>query len=53
MVENLALQPTHIKELVPGNDHYTGFCDACAARARGAWLSCKLSLCPIVWQVKF
>jgi hypothetical protein len=35
MVANLAHRPTHVKELVPGGDHYTGYCDTCAAGAGG------------------
>ena len=53
MVEDLATRPTHVKELVPGDDHYTGYCDACAAGAGGVWLSGDLSLPPLVWRVQF
>jgi hypothetical protein len=53
MVEDLAHRPTHVKELVPGDDHYTGYCDACAAGAGGVWLSGDLSIRPIVWRIRF
>jgi hypothetical protein len=53
MVEDLAHRPTHVKELVPGDIHYTGYCDACAAGAGGVWLSGDLSICPMVWHLKF
>jgi hypothetical protein len=53
MVADLATRPTHVKELVPGDDHYTGYCDACAAGAGGVWLSGDLNLRPIVWRVQF
>jgi hypothetical protein len=53
MVEHLASRPTHVKELVPGDDHYTGYCGACAAGAGGVWLSGNINLRPIVWQVQF
>jgi hypothetical protein len=36
IVSNLAQRPTHVKELVLGDDHYTGYCDACAAGARAS-----------------
>jgi hypothetical protein len=48
MVDNLAQQPTNVKELVPGDDHYTGYCDACATGAGGVWLSSNLHIRPIV-----
>jgi hypothetical protein len=53
MVRTLAVRPTHIKELLPGDDHYTGYCDACASGAGGVWLSGELGLAPIVWRLKF
>jgi hypothetical protein len=53
MVANLATRPTHVKELVPGDDHYTGYCDACAAGAGGVWLGGDVNLRPIVWRVQF
>jgi hypothetical protein len=53
MVADLAERPTHVKELVPGDDHYTGYCDACAAGAGGVWLSGDLNIRPIVWRVQF
>jgi hypothetical protein len=53
MVSSLARRPTHIKELVPGDDHYTGYCDACADGAGGVWLSGDLHLRPLVWRVPF
>jgi hypothetical protein len=53
MVTDLAQRPTHVKELVPGDDHYTGYCDACADGAGGVWLSGDLNLRPIVWRVHF
>jgi hypothetical protein len=53
MVADLASRPTHVKELVPGSDHYTGYCDACAAGAGGVWLSGDLHIPPIVWRVQF
>jgi hypothetical protein len=52
MVEHLA-RPTHVKQLVPGNDHYTGYCDACAAGAGGVWLSGNINLRQILWRVQF
>jgi hypothetical protein len=49
MAANLAHRPTHVKELVPGNDHYTGYCDACAAGGGGVWISRDLHLRLLVW----
>jgi hypothetical protein len=53
MVANLVRPPNHVKELVPGDDHYTGYCDACAAGAGGMWISGDLDLRPLVWRVSF
>jgi hypothetical protein len=53
MVRTLANQPTHVKELIPGDDHYTGYCDACASGAGGVWLSGELGLAPMVWRLEF
>jgi hypothetical protein len=54
MVCSLTSRPTHIKELIPGDDHYTGYCDACASGAGGVWLSGELGLAPpIVWRLEF
>jgi hypothetical protein len=53
MVATLAHRPTHVQELVPGDDHYTGYCDACAAGAGGVWISGDLDLRPLVWRVPF
>jgi hypothetical protein len=36
--------PTHIKELISSDNQYTGYCDACATRARGAWVSVEARL---------
>jgi hypothetical protein len=53
LVSTLATRPTHVKELVPGDDHFTGYCDACAAGAGGVWLSGDLSIAPTVWRIQF
>jgi hypothetical protein len=53
MVVNLAHRPTHVKELVPDGDHYTGYCDACAAGVGGVRISGNLDLHPLVWRVSF
>jgi hypothetical protein len=53
MVTALATRPTHIQELVPGDDHYVGYCDACATGAGGVWMSGELHIAPIVWRVAF
>jgi hypothetical protein len=34
MVKTLATPPTQVKELVPGEDHYSGYCDAGVAGVR-------------------
>jgi hypothetical protein len=39
MVAQLGSRPTHIKELVPDDDHYVVYCDACNAGASGVWFS--------------
>jgi hypothetical protein len=48
MVAQLGVRPTHVKELVPNNDHYVGYCDACVV-----WFSGDLHLEPRVWRVAF
>ena len=53
LVADLSKRPTHVKELVPGDDHYTGYCDACATGAGGIWMSGDAGLRPIVWRVHF
>ncbi len=53
MVKALGDRPTHVKELVPADDHYVGYCDACAAGAGGVWFSGDLHLDPVVWRVAF
>jgi hypothetical protein len=53
LVSDLSKRPTHVKELVPGDDHYAGYCDACATGAGGVWMSGEAGLRPIVWRVHF
>jgi hypothetical protein len=53
MVTSLASRPTHVKELIPDNDHYYGYCDACATGAGGVWFSGERGIEPIVWRVEF
>jgi hypothetical protein len=53
LVKDLCTRPTHVKELIPGDDHYTGYCDACATGAGGVWISGKAGIRPIVWRVHF
>jgi hypothetical protein len=53
MVTQLGARPTHVKELVPNDDHYAGYCDACAAGAGWVWFSGELHLDPVVWRVAF
>jgi hypothetical protein len=50
MVTGLA---AHAVKLVPGDNHYTGYCNFCAAGAGGVWLSGNLHIQPIVWPVQF
>jgi hypothetical protein len=53
LVISLAARPTQVKELVPNDDHYVGYCDACATGAGGVWLSGDLHLPPIIWHLEF
>ena len=53
LIQDLAHRPTHVNELVPGDDHYVGYCDACATGAGGVWFSGSLHLPPLVWRVRF
>jgi hypothetical protein len=53
LVGSLSTRATHVKELVPGSDHYVGYCDACATGAGGIWMSGEAGLRPIVWRIHF
>jgi hypothetical protein len=53
LVAELSTRATHVKELVPGVDHYVGYCDACATGAGGIWMSGEAGLRPIVWRINF
>jgi hypothetical protein len=53
LIRDLANRPTHVNELVPGDDHYVGYCDACATGAGGVWFSGSLHIPPLVWRVQF
>jgi len=53
LILNLADRPTHVHELVPGDDHFVGYCDACATGAGGVWFSGSLHIPPLVWRVQF
>ncbi len=53
LVAQLGSRPTHIHELVPADNHYVGYCDACNAGAGGVWFSGDLHLDPVVWRVAF
>jgi hypothetical protein len=49
----LALQPTHVRELVPDMPHYVGYHDAAAERVGGVWFSLVDNMPPVVWRVAF
>jgi hypothetical protein len=51
LILDLADRPTHVLELVPGDDLYVGYCDACATGAGGVWFSDSLHTSPLVWRV--
>jgi hypothetical protein len=53
LVATLGARPTHVQELVPNDEHYVGYCDACNAGAGGVWFSGELHLDPVVWRVAF
>ncbi len=53
MVASLSSRPTHVKELIPNDDHYYGYCDACTTGAGGVWFSGERHIEPIVWRVEF
>ena len=44
MVTSLANWPTRVKELILKEDHYYGYCDACATGSGGVWLSRMIKL---------
>ena len=39
MFISLSKRPNHVKELIPNDNHYCGYCDACATGAGGVWIS--------------
>mgnify|MGYP000096319320 CR=1 FL=1 len=41
MVASLASRLTHVNELVPRDDHFIGYCNACVARAGGVHCTMK------------
>lgn len=53
LVRDLATRPTHVRELLPGDDHYVGNCDACATGAGGVWYSGTIGVPPLVWRLNF
>jgi hypothetical protein len=53
LVSDLSTQAAQVKVLVPGVDHYVGYCDACATGAGGIWMSGNPSLRPIVRRINF
>ena len=53
LVQDLCKRPTHVKELIPSDNHYIGYCDACATGAGGTWMGGKVGLRPLVWRVPF
>jgi hypothetical protein len=53
MVTSLSSRATHVKELIPNDDHYYGYCDACATGAGGVWFSGERTIEPLVWRVEF
>ena len=46
-------EPTHCKELVPGEPEYKGTLDASGEGAGGVWLPGTKELAPIVWRVQW
>lgn len=53
MVTSLSAQPTHVKELIPKEDHYYRYYDACVTGAGGVWFNGTIQLNPFVWRVEF
>jgi hypothetical protein len=49
LVGDLGNRATHAKVLVPGTDHYVGYCKAWATVDCGIWMSGNVGLRPIVW----
>eukprot|EP00978_Attheya_sp_CCMP212_P004556 scaffold9947_cov44-Attheya_sp.AAC.1 len=47
------IEPTHCKELVPGDPGYIGYCDAAKRGMGGVWLSGTTEIEPFVWEVPF
>ena len=53
VIRDLAGRPTHVSELVQGDLHHTGYCDASAFGAGGVWLGATVPTPPIVWRVQW
>jgi hypothetical protein len=47
------IEPTHCKEVVPGDPGYLGYCDAANRGMGGVWLSGTKEIEPFVWEVPF
>ena len=47
------VEPTHCKELVPGDPGFIGYCDAAKRGMGGVWLSGTKEIEPFVWEVPF
>jgi hypothetical protein len=53
MLTLLASWPTHVKELIPNNDHDYGYYNAYTTGAGGVWFSGEHTLKPLVWHMEF
>jgi hypothetical protein len=51
LIQQLLIRPTHVRELVQGDDDALGYCDASAAGAGGVWFTVEGQ--PIVWRMQF
>ncbi|KAL7555176.1 hypothetical protein ACHAWF_018791 [Thalassiosira exigua] len=51
LIREVAAEPTHVNELVPGPPTYKGTPDASGKGAGGVWVPGEKSLVPIVWRL--
>ena len=46
-------EPVHVKEMVPGESSYVGYCDACQMGAGRVWFSRMKHLDHTVWLAEW
>ena len=53
LIQEAAIEPTHVNELVSGTPDWKAALDASGEGAGGVWIPGNKSIAPIVWRVKW